>query len=127
MTQETFLKRYESYAEDVQEYMKMFSNSLIEKYAEIPDVFVVSLDVLAGNLVIMTKAMKSIAYEGGDIVGKDNYRGEKKSTQLSAFLATQTNVIKLITAFGWTPMGKSKIKENTDAQDVQKYLQSLVS
>ena len=37
MTQETFLKRYESYAEDVQEYMKMFSNALIEKYAEIPD------------------------------------------------------------------------------------------
>lgn len=127
MTQETFLKRYESYAEDVQEYMKMFSDALIEKYAEIPDVFVVSLDVLAGNLVIMTKAMKSIAYEGGDIVGKDNYRGEKKSTQLSAFLATQTNVIKLITAFGWTPMGKAKIKSEGDKEDAAKFLERLIS
>lgn len=125
MTREKFLKRYEKYSEDVQEYMQMFADSLIEKHGEIPDVFVVSLDVLAGNLTIMTKAMKSIAYEGGDIVGKDNYRGEKKSTQLSAFLATQQNVIKLITAFGWTPAGKSKIRDNQDAQDLKDYLRNI--
>ncbi len=125
MTQDIFLKRYEKYAEDVQEYMKILSDSLVKKYQEIPDVYVLSLDVLAGNLTIMTKAMKSIAYEGGDIVGKDNYRGEKKSTQLSAFLAAQQNVIKILNTFGWTPMGKSKIKTNTDSNDVAKLIENL--
>ena len=125
MTQEIFLKRYEKYSEDVQEYMRIISNSLLNKYQEIPDVFVLSLDVLAGNLTIMTKAMKSIAYEGGDIVGKDNYRGEKKSTQLSAFLAAQQNVLKILNTFGFTPLGKSKIRENTDAADAIKLLESL--
>lgn len=127
MTQEIFLKRYEKYSEDVQEYMKMLSQSIMEKYQEIPDVFVISLDVLAGNLTIMTKAMKSIAYEGGEIVGKDNYRGEKKSTELSAFLATQQNVIKILNAFGFTPIGKSKIKSNTDVNDAAKLLEKLLN
>lgn len=125
MTQEIFLKRYEKYDDDVKEYMKIISDALIKKHQEIPDVFVLSLDVLAGNLTIMTKAMKSIAYEGGDIVGKDNYRGEKKSTQLSAFLAAQQNVLKILNSFGWTPIGKSKIRENNDAADVQKLIENL--
>lgn len=127
MTQEDFIKRYERYEAEVQEYMRFVSNALMMKYQEIPDIFTITLDVLAGNLTIMYKAMKSIAYDGGDIVGKDNYRGEKKSTQLSAFLAAQNNVIKLCNLYGFTPMGKSKIKENTDASDVQKYLEQLVS
>lgn len=125
MTQENFLKRYEKYSEDVQEYMRIISNSLMKKHSEIPDVFVLSLDVLAGNLTIMTKAMKSIAYEGGDIVGKDNYRGEKKSTQLSAFLAAQQNVLKILNTFGFTPLGKSKIRDNNDAADALKLLENL--
>ena len=125
MTQEIFLKRYEKYDDDVKEYMKIISDALIKKHQEIPDVFVLSLDVLAGNLTIMTKAMKSIAYEGGDIVGKDNYRGEKKSTQLSAFLAAQQNVLKILNTFGFTPLGRSKIKENTDVADVQKLIENL--
>ena len=126
MTQEKFLERYKKYDSDVQEYMSYIAAALNEKYQDIPDIFIMSLDVLAGNLTIMNKAMKSIAYEGGDIVGKDNYRGEKKSTQLSAFLAAQNNVIKIANIYGFTPMGKSKIRENTDAADVQKYLENLV-
>ena len=125
MNQKIFLKRYEKYDDDVKEYMKIISDALIKKHQEIPDVFVLSLDVLAGNLTIMTKAMKSIAYEGGDIVGKDNYRGEKKSTQLSAFLAAQQNVLKILNTFGFTPLGRSKIKENTDVADVQKLIENL--
>lgn len=127
MTQEKFLKRYEKYDAAVQEYMEIISDALIEKYQDIPDIFVLTLDALAGNLTIMHKAMEAIAVEGGDIKGKDNYRGEKKSTELSAFLASQNNVIKLANIFGFTPMGKSKIRENTDAADVNKYLQNLIS
>ena len=127
MTQEDLLKRYTNHNDQVQEYMKMLSDSLMQKYQEIPDTFVISLDVLAGNLVIMTKAIDNIIKDKDGIVGQDNYRGEKKSTSLSAFLATQHNVLKILNTFGWTPMGKSKIKENADASDVQKYLEQLVS
>ena len=127
MTQEKFLKRYDKYDAAVQEYMEIISDALMQKYQDIPDIFVLTLDALAGNLTIMHKAMDAIAVEGGDIKGKDNYRGEKKSTELSAFLASQNNVIKLANIFGFTPMGKSKIRENTDAADVQKYLQNLIS
>lgn len=125
MNQKKFLSRYDKYDEQVQEYMKMFSDALIEKYQDIPDVFVVSLDIIAGNLTIMTKAMNDIVAGEVGIVGKDEYRGDKKSTQLSAFLAAQNNVARLVEKFGWNPLGKSKIRENTDAADVAKYLETL--
>lgn len=125
MTKEIFVERYKDYNEQVQEYMSIFADALVEKYQEIPDVFVVTLDIIAGNLTIMTSAMKDLVSGEAEIVGKDNYRGEKKSTQLSAFLASQTNVAKLVEKFGWTPFGKSKIRENSDAADVAKYLESL--
>ena len=127
MTQEELLKRYTSYNETVQEYMRMLSDELILKYTEIPNHFVVSLDVLAGNLVIMNKALTSLTSGQVGLVGQDAYRGEKKSTELTAFMSAQTNVMKILGIFGLTPLGKSKIRENTDAQDVNKYLHNLIS
>ena len=127
MTKENFLKRYETYEDRVREYIEIFADELEKKYQEIPDIFLITLDVIAGNLTIMTKAMKDIVNDTAGIVGKDEYRGEKKSTQLSAFLASQNNVSKLIDKFGWTPLGKSKIRENSDKQDVQKLLENLVN
>jgi len=126
MTQEELLKRYTSYNETVQEYMKMLSDALIEKYVDIPEHFVVSLDVLAGNLVIMNKALTSLTSGQVGLVGNDHYRGEKKSTELTAFMSAQTNVMKILGIFGLTPLGKSKIRENSDAGDVNKYLQTLL-
>ena len=125
MTQEKFLKRYSKHDEQVKEYMKMFSESLVEKYKEIPDVFIVTLDIIAGNLTIMTKAMNELVNEESQIVGKDKYRGDKRSVQLGAFLAAQSNVAKLVEKFGWTPLGKSKIRENSTAADLQKYFEEL--
>jgi len=127
MDKEKFLKRYEAYDEEVKEYMKFFADAVEQKHQEIPDIFIASLDILAGNLTIMTKAMKSLVYENGHLVGKDNYRGEKKSTELSAFLAAQNNVIKIISAFGWNPLGKSRIRENTSKEDAAKLLENLMS
>ena len=98
---------------------------LERKYSESPDIFLITLDVIAGNLTIMTKAMKDIVNDTAGIVGKDEYRGDKKSTQLSAFLASQNNISKLVDKFGWTPSAKSKIRESQDAADVAKYLESL--
>lgn len=127
MTKESFLKRYESYDEKVQEYMTIFADELLSKYNEVPDVFIITLDIIAGNLVIMVSAMNDIVTGKVGIVGQDEYRGEKKSTQLSAFLASQNNVAKLVDKFGFTPLAKSRIRENLDGQDVKKYLEDLVS
>lgn len=127
MTQEELLKRYTSYNETVQEYMRMLSDELILKYTEIPNHFVVSLDVLAGNLVIMNKALTSLTSGQVGLVGQDAYRGEKKSTELTAFMAAQTNVMKILGIFGLTPLGRSKIKEGDTAEDVKKVLNNLLS
>lgn len=126
MKQKVLLERYKEYEKTVQEYMKMVSDALVEKFGDIPEVYVVSLDILAGNLVIMTKAITNIATDADGIVGKDNYRGEKKSTSLSAFLAAQNNVIKILTSFGWTPAGASKIRENKEI-NVEDFLEKLTA
>lgn len=127
MTKENFLKRYEKYDAKVQEYMKIFSDELERKYQEIPEVFIITLDIIAGNLVIMVEAMNDIVSGKVGIVGHDEYRGDKKSTELSAFLASQNNVAKLVDKFGWTPSGKSKIREANAAEDVKKVLDNLLS
>lgn len=127
MNQKDLMKRYKDYDSTVQEYLKMVSDALVEKFGEIPEVYVVSLDILAGNLLIMNKAITNIATDADGIVGKDNYRGEKKSTSLSAFLAAQTNVLKILNSFGWTPSGAAKIK-NTDKEiNVEQFLESLTA
>lgn len=120
------MKRYKDYDSTVQEYLKMVSDALVEKFGEIPEVYVVSLDILAGNLLIMSKAITNIATDADGIVGKDNYRGEKKSTSLSAFLAAQTNVLKILNSFGWTPSGAAKIKDNKEV-NIEEFLEKLTA
>ena len=123
MTQKEFENRYENYSTQIQEYMKIFSNELYNKYGEIPEIFILTFDMIAGNLVIMCEALDEIKKSG--IVGKDNYRGEKKSTALSAFITSENTITNLVKEFGWTPSSKSRIRENTDKADVQKFLEDL--
>ena len=127
MKQKVLLERYKDYDERVQDYMKMISSALVEKHGDIPEVYVVSLDILAGNLVIMHKAITNIATDADGIIGKDNYRGDKKSTSLSAFLAAQTNVIKILNSFGWTPAGAAKIKNSDKEINVEEFLEKLTA
>lgn len=123
MTKEIFEKRYEKYSEQVQDYMKIFAVELDKKYGEIPDIFILTFDMIAGNLVIMCEALDEIVKTG--IVGKDNYRGEKKSTALQAFITSENTITNLVKEFGWTPSSKSRIRENTDKADVQRFLEEL--
>lgn len=127
MTKENFIKRYTKYEEQVQEYMNSFANAIEDKYKEIPDVFLVTLDIIAGNLQIMVKSMNAITSGDADIVGKDEYRGEKKSTELSAFLASQNNVSKLVDKFGFTPLGLAKLKDVKNQNEVKQVLENLLS
>lgn len=120
---EEILKRYSSYRSEIQEYMKYFVNTLVEKYGEVNESFLVSLDLLALNLEVLFKAVDEMKDKG--MTETDKYRGEKKSGAMQAFFNSQTYIHKLIASFGFTPAAKSKIRENQDAADVAKYLENL--
>jgi len=117
------LNRYKTYRAEIQEYMKFFINSLIEKYGEVNESFLVSLDLLALNLDVLFKSVDEMKSKG--MTENDKYRGEKKSGAMQAFFNSQNYIHKLIASFGFTPAAKSKIRENQDAADVAKYLENL--
>ena len=118
MKHKELMKRYDDYEDKVKEYMELISKELVKKNGD---------DILAGNLVIMTKAIQNISTDADGIVGKDNYRGEKKSTSLSAFLAAQTNVIKILNSFGWTPAGASKIRSSQQEVNIKEAIEALTA
>lgn len=123
MDKNNILSRYESKRDEIKEYMKYFVESLEEKYEKVPEAFVVSLDMLAFNLEVLFKSMDEMKDKGMTEV--DKYRGEKKSAAMQSFFNSQNYIHKLIASFGFTPAAKSKIKENQDAGDVQKFLEEL--
>lgn len=117
------LERYKDKRNEIQEYMSFFCSSLVEKYGEVNESFIPSLDMLAFNLEVMFKSLDEMKEKGmGEI---DKYRGEKKSAAMQSFFNSQNYIHKLISYFGFTPMAKSKIKSETDAGDIQKYLENL--
>jgi phage terminase small subunit len=121
---EEILKRYKNYRKEIQEYMCYFLASLLDKYGEINESFIVSLDLLAMNLEILFKSVDEMKEKG--MSETDKYRGEKKSGAMQAFFNSQNYIHKLIASFGFTPAARSKIRDNQDAADVAKYLENLV-
>lgn len=117
------LDRYKDQRTEIQEYMSFFCKNLVEKYGEVNESFIPSLDLLSFNLEVMFKSMDEMKEKGmGEV---DKYRGEKKSAAMQSFFNSQNYIHKLISYFGFTPMAKSKIKSETDAGDIQKYLENL--
>ena len=79
--------------------------------------------MLACNLELFYMSWDDIKSNG--VKDKDKYRGEKKSASLQSFYNSQNYIHKLIAYFGFTPLAKSKIRENLDGADIQKYLENL--
>lgn len=117
------LKRYKDSDKRTREYMEFFYKNLEEKYGEVSESFLPSLDMLSFNLDLMFMSWDDIKTNG--VKDEDKYRGQKKSASLQSFYNAQNYIHKLISYFGFTPMAKSKIKAETDAGDVAKYLESL--
>lgn len=118
-------QRYIDKDDKVQEYMLFILKSLEETYSEIPDQFIVSLDLLANMFSIMEKAYEAIETEG---LTKDNkYFGKQSSTALSTYLNTQNYASRLIASFGLTPMSKSHIKKSQEEVNVQDFLDKLTA
>lgn len=123
MKNEDILQRYKDKRPEIQEYMTMLVESLKSKYGEVPDEFIISLDLLVMNLDVLFDSVKEIQEKG--MTDTDKYRGEKKSAAAQAFWNSQNYITKILSQFGWSPAAKSKIRENTDKADVQKFLEEL--
>jgi len=118
-------QRYTEKTEKVQEYMGFILKSIEDTYKEIPDQFIVTLDLLANMFSIMEKAYNAIEEEG---LTKDNkYFGKQSSTALSTYLNTQNYAGRLIASFGLTPLSKSHIKQNTEAVDISEFIDKLTA
>ena len=123
MKNEKILARYKDKRHEIQEYMEMLISALNEKYGEVPEAFIVSLDILSMNLEVLFQSVDEMKEKGMTEV--DKYRGDKKSASMQAFFNSQNYIHKLLASFGFTPAAKSKIRENTDKADVQKFLEDL--
>lgn len=126
MNKTNFLKRYNDKDKKVQEYMTFICNSLVDKYKEIPEAFIISLDLLANNLEIMVKSAAEMSKEDG-LTDDDRYHGKKKSAALQTYFQAQGYVASILTSFGMNPMAKSKMKQNQEEVDVEKYLEALTA
>ena len=126
MNKNSFLKRYNDKDKRVQEYMLFICNSLVDKYKEIPEAFIISLDLLAQNLEVMVKSSAEMNKEGG-MLDDDRYHGAKKSAPLQTYFQAQGYINNILTSFGLNPMAKSKMKQNNQEVDVEKYLESLTA
>ena len=125
MTKSNFLKRYTKNKKEVQEYMGYIADVLIEKYGDISETFIISLDLLAHNLEIMKKATEDMESDG--ITDDDRYHGKKKSAPLQTFFQAQGYVNNILSNFGLTPMSKSKIRQNKEEVNVQDFLEQLTA
>lgn len=124
MTKQDLVKRYKDSRAEIQEYMGVIADALVETYSTIPDTYMVSLDMLAFNLDILYKSVDEMK-EKGSLTDVDKYRGEKKSSSLQAFFNAQAYVHKILNSFILTPMSKSKIREKTDDIDIKEYLEEI--
>ena len=125
MTKSKFLKRYEKNKPEVKEYMGYIADALIEKYGDITDTFIISLDLLAHNLEIMKKATEDMDEKG--ITDDDRYHGKKKSAPLQTFFQAQGYVNNILNSFGMHPMSASKIKKNKEEVNVDAFLDALTA
>lgn len=126
MNKTTFLKRYINNDKRVQEYMQFICNTLVDKYKEIPETFVISLDLLAQNLEIMVKSSDTMNQEGG-MLDDDRYHGAKKSAPLQTYFQAQGYINNILTSFGLNPMAKSKMKQNKDEVNIDDFLEKLTA
>lgn len=126
MNKTTFLKRYIDKDKKVQEYMAFICNTLVDKYKEVPETFIISLDLLAQNLEIMVKSAEALNKEDG-MTDDDKYHGKKKSAPLQTYFQAQGYINNILTSFGLNPMAKSKMKQNQEEVDVEKYLEALTA
>jgi phage terminase small subunit len=119
-----FLKRYEKYRQEIQDYMKYVEDSLMDKYGEIYPHYLVSLDTLAMNIDIMLKAKESFDNEG--FHHADHAGVQRKSGAVQIFNTAQTAALKIMSQFGLNPMAEARMKTNKVERSIAAYASELM-
>lgn len=125
MKKAKFTNRYKDDPAEVQEYMGYIADALIEKHGDIPDQFIISLDLLAKNLSIMVQACLDMKEKG--ITDDDRYHGKKKSAPLQTYFQAQGYVNSILSNFGLTPSSKAKIKQSQNEVNIQEFIDNLTA
>lgn len=118
-------KRYSRYNKRVKEYMGFVIDELFDKYLDIQESFVISLDLLAVNIEIFYDSLKEIREAG--VTANDQYRGPKKNAAIGTLFNAQDHVVKILNQFGFNPLAKSKLKEKLDDVNDIKMLTAITN
>lgn len=126
MKKQYILKRYNDYDDNIKAYMEFIINSIVEQYNDIPDTFIISLDMLAQNLSIMNDAYNNMKDNG--LCDKDKYHNvTKANAYTNTFFTAQTRVSNILGQFGFTPSSKAKIKKDKEDVNIQSFLDELTA
>lgn len=117
--------RYTEYSQDIQEYMNIIISDIQENYGEVPDRFIVSLDLIADTYEVRADALKNIKTKG--VMKEDKYHGEQGNQSVTTFFQAQRFITDMIKSFALTPMAKSRMKENKEKVDIDSVLEKLTA
>lgn len=114
-------KIYSDYPKKVQLYMQNVIDCLKQDYKDIPSSWRVSLDLIAANVDIYLKAKEDIDKNG--LLRKDTHGRTFKNQCFPLYCAAQDRLVKLLSAFGLSPLSKSKLKNfNSEEIDIEDLL-----
>lgn len=116
--------RYANYDKRVIDYMTNVVNCLQEDYGVVNKSWLVSLDLIANQLVVYFNAMDDIEKNG---MYHNDERGRTARNPMFLVM-TQANdrIVKLLQNFGLTPMSKSKMKSiDSNSSQIDLYEQII--
>ena len=105
-------KKYKNYSERTKEWMQQLFDALEEGGKQIPQAFMVSLDLLADAVEVYEAGMQSIR-DNGVMVAND--RGYKvKNPAITIVNNEQNYIVKMLTQYGLTKLAKARLAKIDD-------------
>lgn len=118
-------KIYKDYDKRTIAYMQNLIEQLKQDYTVVPSSWRISLDLIADDLDLYF-ALKDQLKESG-LYSTDGRGQTSKNPLLPQLDRVQGNIIHLISAFGATPMSKTKLKQTASANtNIQEILNNLI-
>lgn len=105
------------------EYMENLISQLKQDYSVVPASWRISLDLIADDLDLYFKLKDQIKVSG--LYSTDGRGQTCKNPLLPQLDRVQSNIIHLISAFGATPMSKTKLK-NTATINIDEVLNNFI-
>ena len=108
MTSKQILKRYKTYSQQVQDWMNNLIEELYNEIGDIPNSYIMQLDMLADACDILVKSKKEIDDNG--LVVEDSRHGKVKNSACAIWNSANLTINKLLNQLIMTRSAKSKLK-----------------